>query len=282
MNNNRIYRKTGKWNTRLTQALNRNAHFVFVKLDTTGLDPDTDEIIGIHLVAARMEHGELKMVNAFESNAKNTVPLTAEIKEITGLTDEILSDAPDLRTTMELVASWMKNLEAEYIVLTGFNMQFLGGFIKKASSETNVKLPFNATIDISTMAAAMLKEGHKGETYGVYSYGQKSLFDYFDVNTKHLGNAYVTVFQSLIDMTTNGTTQFDSKFIRNGGMYEMTEDGALFHTRNGDLLIDRDGFFEEITPGFFHEVNMDAIDDGIKKRYHLSELIDIFHTEVES
>jgi len=70
--------------------------YVVVDLETTGLDPTYDEII--EFAAVKVESGTV--VSEFQSLAKPSFPIDSFITEFTGITNEMLSTAPDAGTVL--------------------------------------------------------------------------------------------------------------------------------------------------------------------------------------
>lgn len=105
--------------------------YVCVDLETTGLNPKTDRIIEIG--AVKVEKGI--STGTFETFVNPGRKLTERITELTGIRDEELADAPDIREVLpELLAF------AEEEVLLGHSVLFDYSFLKKAA--VNQRLTF--------------------------------------------------------------------------------------------------------------------------------------------
>ena len=65
--------------------------YIAFDLETTGLNPSTDEIIEIGI--ARFRDGEL--LDQFQSFAKPSIPIPADITHLTGIHPEDVEEAPD-------------------------------------------------------------------------------------------------------------------------------------------------------------------------------------------
>ncbi len=79
--------------------------FVVLDLETTGLDPETDEIVEVGLV--RVEDGKPGAV--FHALVRPSRPLPARIKSLTGLDDADLADAPDWSAVRPAVTAFLGN-----------------------------------------------------------------------------------------------------------------------------------------------------------------------------
>ncbi|QDI90269.1 PolC-type DNA polymerase III [Salicibibacter halophilus] len=76
--------------------------FVVFDVETTGLSAVYDTII--ELAAVKVANGEI--VDRFESFAQPHVPLPAKITELTGITDEMLTDAPEVSDVLQQFADF--------------------------------------------------------------------------------------------------------------------------------------------------------------------------------
>lgn len=99
------------------------ADFCVVDLETTGLMPEWDEIIEIG--AIKVLGG--KEADRFQSFVKPSEPLDPFITELTGITDEMLADAPDPSDVLPKFAEFLGDLPiVGYNV--GFDVRFLNAF----------------------------------------------------------------------------------------------------------------------------------------------------------
>lgn len=104
--------------------------FVCIDLETTGLNPKTDKIIEIG--AVKVEQG--KVVDAFETLVNPHRPLEARIVELTGIREEDLQDAPDIRDVLLQVMDFVGEE-----VLLGHSILFDYSFLKKAAVDQKLK-----------------------------------------------------------------------------------------------------------------------------------------------
>ncbi|SDI94512.1 PolC-type DNA polymerase III [Natribacillus halophilus] len=94
--------------------------FVVFDVETTGLSAVYDTII--ELAAVKVENGEI--VDRFESFAQPHMPLPAKITELTGITDEMLTDASDVGEVLRQFADFVGDAG-----LVAHNASFDIGFI---------------------------------------------------------------------------------------------------------------------------------------------------------
>lgn len=105
--------------------------YICVDLETTGLNPKTDRIIEIG--AVRVRDGEI--VDTFESFLAPGRMLESRIVELTGITDEMLKDAP---AREEVIPRFLEFAGDD--VLVGHSILFDFSFLKRAA--VNCKLAF--------------------------------------------------------------------------------------------------------------------------------------------
>lgn len=95
-------------------------NFVIVDLETTGLFPEYDDIIEVACLRVR----NLQVVDAFSSLVHYGYKLDEFISQLTGITDEMLKEAPPLSEVLPLVKAFI----GDDIVLghnAGFDVNFL-------------------------------------------------------------------------------------------------------------------------------------------------------------
>lgn len=96
--------------------------YVAFDLETTGLRPACDRILEIG--AVRIENGQA--TGTYETLVCHSLPIPASITELTGITDEMTADAPDLKTAVEGFLAF-----AQDSVLLGHNVNFDYRFMKQ-------------------------------------------------------------------------------------------------------------------------------------------------------
>ena len=100
--------------------------FIVFDLETTGLKPATEEITEI--AAVLVEKGEVR--DSFQTYVNPHKPIPPEITELTGISDETVRDAPELRDAVErfLAFAGDRPLVAHN---AGFDMSFLTAACKR-------------------------------------------------------------------------------------------------------------------------------------------------------
>ena len=122
--------------------------YVCVDVETTGLNPKSENIIEIG--AVKVIDGQV--VGTFQSLLKPRKPLEDRIVALTGITDEMLADAPEGKRVMPLFAEFCGDLP-----LVGHNLIFDYAFLKRAM--LNEKLSFERKgVDTLKIARKYLPE----------------------------------------------------------------------------------------------------------------------------
>ena len=105
--------------------------YVALDLEMTGLNPKRDQIIEIG--AARIKNGVVK--ETYETFVCPTMKIPQKVTEITGITDEMIKDAPEIKGIFGEVISFLGE-----DVLLGHNLIFDYSFLKQEA--INEKIPF--------------------------------------------------------------------------------------------------------------------------------------------
>lgn len=97
--------------------------FVIVDIETTGLNPQSDQIIEI--AACRVK--ERKIVDEFTTLVNPGVEIDKEIEELTGITNEMIKDSPNISVALKQFLEFCKE-----DILVAHNAKFDMGFISKS------------------------------------------------------------------------------------------------------------------------------------------------------
>ncbi|MFB4158738.1 PolC-type DNA polymerase III [Geomicrobium sp. JSM 1781026] len=117
--------------------------FVVFDVETTGLSAVYDTII--ELAAVKIVNGEI--VERYESFANPHVPLTAKITELTGITDKMLEDAPEVSQVLEEFHRFVGDSG-----LVAHNASFDIGFINAGNKKVNLPEITNPVVDTLELA----------------------------------------------------------------------------------------------------------------------------------
>lgn len=116
---------------------------VVFDIETTGLDPEIDEIA--ELGAVKIEHGEI--TEKFSSFVKPNVKIPLEVEKLTGISNEMVAFAPKAEDVIEDFYNWSKNCILSGHNIAGFDMKF----IRKAGAKIGLKFE-NQIIDTLIVA----------------------------------------------------------------------------------------------------------------------------------
>ncbi|HLS06913.1 MAG TPA: exonuclease domain-containing protein, partial [Bacillota bacterium] len=119
------------------------ATYVVFDVETTGLSAVYDTIIEI--AGVKMQHGEV--IDTFESFANPHRPLPEKITEITGITDDMLVDAPNVDIVLQQFKEWVGDS-----VLVAHNATFDIGFLNQGYKQLDLETITAPIIDTLELA----------------------------------------------------------------------------------------------------------------------------------
>ncbi|MEK4950053.1 PolC-type DNA polymerase III [Bacillus sp. FSL W8-1127] len=123
--------------------------FVVFDVETTGLSAVYDTII--ELAAVKIRDGEI--IDRFERFANPHHPLSAETIELTGITDEMLENAPDDEVVLKEFFEW-----AGDSILVAHNATFDMGFLNVGFQKIGLERAKNPVIDTLELARFLYPE----------------------------------------------------------------------------------------------------------------------------
>ena len=141
-----------------------DATYVFFDFETTGLSSEEDEIIEIG--AIKYENG--LEIDRFQSFVKPNKKVPLFIKELTGISDKHLENAPVLETILPDFVSFYEDS-----VLVAHNATFDIGFLKNALAKLNLPQVNNCVVDTLQLSRVLDKKrkvhnlGACARSYGV-------------------------------------------------------------------------------------------------------------------
>ncbi len=121
-------------------------NFVVIDIETTGLSPESDRITEIG--AVRVIDGCIS--KEFNSFVNPGIPIPAEITKLTGITDEMVRNAPDISYVLPELLEFIGSG-----VIVAHNATFDMSFIKKAARNSNIRIK-NQVVDTLQLSRKML------------------------------------------------------------------------------------------------------------------------------
>lgn len=140
--------------------------YIVIDLETTGLDPSFDEIIEI----GAMKVVDDKVVDSFNTLVKPKYELDDFIIDLTGITNEMLADAPSITEVLPKFINYIGDS-----ILVGHNVNFDINFLYDWANKLKLKPISNDFIDTMRIGRRLLSE--------LKHHRLSDLADYFSINT---------------------------------------------------------------------------------------------------
>ncbi|KHE71971.1 PolC-type DNA polymerase III [Halobacillus sp. BBL2006] len=123
--------------------------YVVFDVETTGLSAVYDKII--ELAAVKVKGGEI--IDRFESFANPHQPLSQTTIDLTGITDDMVKDAPEIEEVLKDFHKWMEN-----DILVAHNASFDMGFLNAGFKLIDYGKAANPVIDTLELARLLVPE----------------------------------------------------------------------------------------------------------------------------
>ena len=178
--------------------------YIALDLETTGLEPKKEKITEI--AALKVEHGQI--TGRFVTLVNPKRPLTERVVELTGITDDMLKDAPVIEDIIGEVLEFIGNLP-----LLGHNIRFDYSFLKQAA--VNQKMEFECeAVDTLKVCRKLMPEQEKKNL-------QEMADDHTMVETSE------GTFEWTQEMTDQSIAEYEQtlKDIKNGLLVSKSVDG---------------------------------------------------------
>lgn len=147
--------------TETAQEINRILNsYVAIDLETTGLDPKRDRVIEIGAVKVI----EGRIVEKLSCFVNPRMAITEYTKELTGITDEMVSEAPDMDTLIESVVAFCSELP-----ILGHHIIFDYSFLKRAAVNKGLEFEKNG-IDTLAICRKYMPEEEKKNLMSACTY----------------------------------------------------------------------------------------------------------------
>ncbi|SDJ01165.1 PolC-type DNA polymerase III [Salimicrobium halophilum] len=127
----------------------KDATYIVFDVETTGLSAVYDKII--ELAAVKVKEGEI--MDRFESFANPHQPLSETTVELTGITDDMVKDAPEIDEVLKDFKEWTAD-----DILVAHNASFDMGFLNTGYESVGLEKSTNPVIDTLELARFLLPE----------------------------------------------------------------------------------------------------------------------------
>lgn len=149
---------------RKKSAANINHEWVFLDIETDGLDFEKSRIIEMAAIAA----DETKIKSSWSTLIKQDKALPPKITELTHITDEMLSCGMELDCALKQLNDIVKGKS-----VICFNKNFDITFLEREFRKYNLEIPFGKVIDALTLARKRVMD--------IDNYKLESLAQYFNI-----------------------------------------------------------------------------------------------------
>lgn len=134
-------------------AQSLGGEFICFDLETTGLSPKKERITEIGAVRVR----DGKVLDSFNTFVNPGMPIPKKITELTGITDEMVANAPGEKEALGLFREFCGRGDGEAPVMVAHNAGFDMGFLKAAAARQGLSMDW-PYIDTVPMCRALLKD----------------------------------------------------------------------------------------------------------------------------
>lgn len=160
----------------------KDLNHTVIDLETSGLHPETDEII--ELGAMRIRDGEIAA--EYAALVKNSRPVPENVLQLTGITETELKVSG--LALSDALTAFLKFVGDDMLV--GHNIMFDLSFLREACRRCSVKIPNNRCVDTLSLARKRLK--------GIHNYKLETIAEHLSLDTA--GMHRVTADCRLTDM----------------------------------------------------------------------------------
>jgi DNA polymerase-3 subunit epsilon len=136
------------WDENATAPLT-NAVFLAVDVETTGLSPDSDNIVEIGAV----EFNASGVVRTFATLVNPGRPIPASATALHGITDTMVAHAPPFRAAVTQLLAM-----AEGKILVAHNARFDAAFLRSEMQRNGIPIPALPVLDSMTLSRAFFPE----------------------------------------------------------------------------------------------------------------------------
>ena len=248
------------YRSELSKMLNSGKPVFTFKLDTTGLDPNIDQVIKVGVTKCHFEDYQLVKDNTFER-------LIHVNREVPDYCFEMLniqkSDLDNANNAEEVMKELLPFLGTDPLNVVGFyTKDFIEPFLNILGFYSGYMLKIANIVDMYQIAIATIDP-----SLGIENYKFRTICEYLGVDTNNPNDAYYEMFNALYNLIPLGQTR--ARVI--GSKY--TDSGIYITTECGTVILDcKYGYFREQTPGIFNVIDLDYLTQYICEKQNCENI----------
>lgn len=146
------------------KSADSDKEWVFLDIETTGLDYQKDKIIEIGVVVA----DKTRIIDEWSELIKIDVPIPTQITELTHITDEMLSEGVELTDSLRRLS---ETINRKTVVC--YNSKFDILFLENAFNENGMEFPIGKVVDVLPLA--------RKRVMGLENYKLGALAEFFSI-----------------------------------------------------------------------------------------------------
>jgi len=249
----------------LARVRNKEASLCFIKIETTGFDPEVDEICGIR--AVKLDAGDNLISGAtFAKIIKTKKVISIEASKASGITQPMIDNGCNLKDVLEELNQFL----GTNTYICGFNTKrFIYPFLFKAAKTTGVPLAAIGGFDVKTLFKTVILPdvNNSGYTFN-------DLCSVFNVTANLAG--YTKALDALYKRLPKADAAVKDGFVKNA-TYVENEHGRhiVFTTESGLILLDCDNLYFKDYGKQFDEVDMDSFTEYIMNKTKSASIYEV-------
>lgn len=266
----RIYRKDiNHVSEQISRIQNEHTPVCVVHIETSGLDPDDDEILEISIIRCHFKDSRLQVEQTYHSYINHKITIPANITNINHITAELLADAPDPYSVAKEVQSFMGSTP----IIVGFSADFACNFIKTQGFLYGYPVFPEQVIDIQYLASCCMDKSI-ASTASLKKIVKASHLNLDISNSEHKALAFIELFNYFTNLFPRGKETAQVKKMHLFAPSRRTR-YIYIDTDHGRVSVDAcSGFVCEETPGFFDTVNIENLIDRMFGLRHVTSMWD--------
>ena len=232
----------------LKNLKNSDRYLYFVKIETTGLNPNVDEICAIRVAKCSVSD-KIQIVGSYKQIVQTEIPITKEASKVSGITQNMINQGVSIIQMLNELNRFL--VKGSYIC--GFNTdKFLYPFLLGAYKRNHMQLNAVGGFDVLDLAKSVLLPDVNGAGYDI-----KTLCSLF--KTECNTNGFVTVLNELYKRVSLSTQPVPERFVLDSKCEEHNRKRYIhFVTTNGSIYLNCNTLYFEDHANVFDTIDMDS------------------------